>query len=141
MGAAQSSLADRRGHRLDDLVAARRGIAIGGGDRLAPPLQPDQAEHLLTDALPHPRDLIVESIEREERLALAGRREQCGLKAVAVMAADQHRCWGQHRLASGTAFQSQRFLMRRIALQRSAGSKQPGWKTGHDLHAAAVTLR
>src|SRR5213595_3334145 len=70
-------------------MLARRGAGIGGIDDLAPPLQADLPEHRLGDRLAYPGDLIVEGIEREQRLAPIGRSEQRGLIAIAVVPADQ----------------------------------------------------
>src|SRR5207253_1665921 len=59
------------------------------GDDLAPPLQPDLTQHRLGYGLAHPRDLVIEGIKRQQRLAPFRRREQRRLKPVAVMAAEQ----------------------------------------------------
>ena len=73
--------AERQRHRMLAQVAARRVL-----DDLAPPLQPDLAHHRLADGLAHLRDLDIEGIEREDRVARLRRREQGAEIAVVVVA-------------------------------------------------------
>ncbi len=91
MRAGQRKLADRRGERRGHLMRPRRRAMKRGVDDLAPPLQADLPEHRLGDALAHPRDLVVEGVEREQRLAPTRRGEERGLIAVAVVPANQRR--------------------------------------------------
>ena len=61
-----------------------RMAAAAGGQRVAPPLQADFAEHRIADRVADARDLGVEGVEREEMLARRRRREQVGEVAVAI---------------------------------------------------------
>ncbi len=67
------------------LPGGRAGI--GGVQPLPPPLQPDLAEHRLGHGLAYAGDLVIEGVERQKRLAPAGRGEQRRLIPVAVGAA------------------------------------------------------
>ncbi len=87
MRARQPARSDRRDERLYDLVPPGWRSGIGGVHDLAPPLQPDLPEHRLGHGFPHPRDLVIEGIERKQRLAAVGRREQRGLIAIAIVTA------------------------------------------------------
>ena len=82
--------AQRRGH----LVAARRAL-----DHLAPPLQPDQRQRRLARHFLRPRQLMIERIQREQRLAPRRRGEQGAEIPVRVVPAHQYR---QGRPSSGT---------------------------------------
>src|SRR5581483_2946402 len=68
--------ADRLGQRGRYFVPPGRAAVIRGLDDLAPPLQADLPEHRLAHALAHPRDFVIESVERKEALAPIGACEQ-----------------------------------------------------------------
>ena len=66
------------------------GAAMGvAGEHVAPPLQPDFAGQGLRDLVAHPRDLDVESIEREQRAANIGGHENRRGIAGGIMTAHQ----------------------------------------------------
>ena len=115
-----AQLADRRGQRLDDRMTADSAAVESGGDVLAPPLQPDLAEHRLGDALAHPCNLVVEGVKREQRLATRGRCKQRRLKPVAVVAPHQRRDRRQAIRFSGTSLRDRRF-------STDLCSQNPGW--------------
>ena len=99
------------------ISAAATGFAAASPARsplmhIAPPLQADLARHRLARAVAHARDLGIEGIEREQRPALVGRREQRREEAILVGRADQrlamtivrvHRAQGSGARAQSTA--------------------------------------
>ena len=89
--------------------AADRASLESGRDALPPPLQPNLAEHRFAYRFAHPGNLVIERVKREQRLAASGRSEECSLKAVVVVTADER---GDRRKAAkpkGTAFPFRRF--------------------------------
>ncbi len=75
---------ERSAQRFGHLVTAMRAL-----DHLAPPLQPDQRQRRLRHHLTRPRQLVIERIERQQRIAPVGRREQRGEEPVGIMPANQ----------------------------------------------------
>jgi hypothetical protein len=74
-GADAGSCAQDAADRLRDRLR-RRPAARGRVERVPPPLQPDQARDRLTDQVADLADLVVEGVEREQRLARRSGREQ-----------------------------------------------------------------
>src|SRR4029077_7522897 len=109
MGSSQSTCPNHGGQRFNDDVRANRSSFESGGDVLAPPLQPDLAKHRLADGFADSGDLIIERVEREQRFAATGRREQRGLVAVAVVTVHQRSNRRKATEPGGTAFPSRRF--------------------------------
>ena len=55
------------------------------GQQVAPPLQPHLARQRLADLFPHPRNLDIEGVDRQQRAALRRRHEQRGGIAGKIM--------------------------------------------------------
>src|SRR5260370_14204043 len=88
---------------------ADRTAFKGGGDIFAPPLEPDLAEHRLSDAFAHPCNLVVEGVKREQRLATRGRGKQHRLIPFPVVAPRQRRNRRQAIRSSGTSLRNRCF--------------------------------
>ena len=84
MGPGEAAGANRRRQGLDHLVPAHRPALVDRGNAVAPPLQAHLAEHRLAHHFAGARDLGVEGIERQQRVARLGGREQRGQEPVAV---------------------------------------------------------
>ena len=85
IGPCQPVPPDRRAQCLDHVVAAS---GLPGKRRihcLAPPLEPDAAQHLLAHRLADAGNFVIEGIERKQRLARRLWREKHGLEPIAVM--------------------------------------------------------
>ena len=83
----------------------RRPTGVDRIERVAPPLQANQAGHRLADHVADLADLVVEGVEREQRLARHGRREQGRKIAVRRRRPDQPGAVGElavERLSQGS---------------------------------------
>src|SRR6478736_589953 len=110
---------------------ADRTAFKGGGDIFAPPLEPDLAEHRLSDAFAHPCNLVVEGVKREQRLATRGRGKQHRLIPVAVVAPHQRRDRRQAVRVSGTSLRDRRCSKDLFYITRDGR---------HGFRTAALTL-
>ena len=98
---------NRLGERGNDRVLANRS-GIDPVDRVAPPLQPDLAQHRLRDDFGGLRGFEIEGVKRVKRLAARGRGEQRRKIALAVEAAHLRRAVGSglgvHRRVTKPAY-------------------------------------
>jgi hypothetical protein len=74
--------------RLGDVMSTRRLTERDLVQGLAPPLEADQSGHGLVDHVADLADLVVEGIQREQRLARVGRQKQGRQVAVGIVLAD-----------------------------------------------------
>src|ERR1700730_8541832 len=88
---------------------ADRTAFKGGGDIFAPPLEPDLAEHRLSDAFAHPCNLVVEGVKREQRLATRGPGKLHLLLPGGVQAPPPRRDRGKTIRSSGTSLRNRCF--------------------------------
>ena len=81
----QPLLPDEGRKRLGDGVMADRAAGIGFLERLPPPLQPDLAQHRFANAFADLRDLEIEGVKGQQRLALGRPGIERGEEAVGVV--------------------------------------------------------
>ena len=97
--AVERARADRLRQRHRHLVAPGGLAGIGRVENLAPPLQPDAAQHRLAHRLGGARDLMVEGDQRKQRLAPVGGREH-GREVTVVVGSPRERTDGTRARAS-----------------------------------------
>src|SRR5438105_13194811 len=127
----QIMLTDGCGQRLHNLMPADRTAPVRVGNGLAPPFKPNPAEGRFADPLADPCNLVIEGVEREQRLATRGRGKQSRLKPVAVVAPHKRRDRRQAVRPGGTSVSGRRSYTDRFHIT---------WDGRHGSPIAAATL-